>query len=207
MVCSPFRVMNSTLLDPNNHVPEVSPDDGWGDAEGFSPGTTAGSANVLPPRRTMADRPSAAAVATADSGHSGLRIESNLLRRESTDVLLRLEIQEINGTVVRLDPMVSAPPKVPRQVTFHERPARETYGKKSSEGRLQWGLGHRHPTRWILGAGAVVAAIIVSAMMLLPAINAPRTVPRTEPVTAQNNPPLGSRTAAKSVVDRRDASP
>lgn len=184
MVWPPFRLMNSSLLDPNNHVPEVSPDDGWGDAEGFSPATTAGTANVLPPRRTVADRTSAAAIAAAESSQTGLRIGTNLVRGELADSPQRLVVQEINGSVVRLEQMETAPPKVPRQVTFHQRPPRDENGKKSPDETLQWGLARRHPTHWLLGAGAAVAVIVVLAMMVLPAINAPnaaRPVPDAAP--------------------------
>jgi hypothetical protein len=184
MVRPAFRLMNSSLLDPNNHVPAVSPDDGWGDAEGFSPETTAGAANVLPPRRTVADRSPTAAMTAAESSQTGLRIGSNVMRGESNDAPQRLEVQEISGTVVRLDHMAPAPPKVPRQLTFHERPARDASGKKSPDETLQWGMARRFPTRWLLGAGAAVATIVVLAMMALPAINAPnaaRAVPDAAP--------------------------
>jgi hypothetical protein len=181
MVCSPFRLMNPALLDPNNHVPEVSPDDGWGDAEGFNSETAMVAANVLPPRRTVVDR---LGVAAADNGQTGLRIGSNLMRGELADSPQRLEVQEINGSVVRLEQMETAPPKVPRQLTFHERPAREASGKKSPDESLQWGIARRRPTHWLLGAGAAVATIVVLGMMMLPAINAPnaaRPVPDAVP--------------------------
>ena len=176
--------MNPALLDPNNHVPEVSPDDGWGDAEGFIPEATAGAAYVLPPRRSVVDRSPTAAVAAVENGLTGLRIDSNLTRGGSTDSHLRLEVQEINGTIVRLDPLASAPPKVPRQITFHERPASASGGKKPADESLQWGLARRRPTHWILGAGAAVAIIVILGMMVLPAINAPnapRAVPDAKP--------------------------
>ena len=181
IVCLPFRLMNPALLDPNNHAPEVSPDDGWGDAEGLSLEMPVATATVLPPRRTAADRPS---TALAESGLTGLRIGSSRLQEETAESPQRLEVQEITGTVVRLDQMASAPPKVPRQIVFHERPAREASGKKSADEITQWGQARRHPTHWILGAGAAVAIIVVLAMMLLPAINAPnaaRPVPDAMP--------------------------
>lgn len=173
MVRTAFRLMNSSLLDPNNHVPAVSPDDGWGDAEGISPATAAGPAHLLPPRRTLQDRSSSAATTVPESGQTGLRLGSNVMRGKSMDSLQRLEVQEINGTVVRLDQMTPAPPKVPRQLTFHERPARDAGGKKSPDETLQWGIARRRPTHWLLVAGVAVATIVVSAMMVLPAINAP----------------------------------
>ena len=176
--------MNPALLDPNNHVPEVSPDDGWGDAEGVIPDATAGAAHVLPPRRSVVDRSLTAAGAAVENGLTGLRIDSNLTRGQSADFPQRLEVQEISGTIVRLDPQASAPPKVPRQITFHERPAGAAGGKKPADESLQWGIARRRPTHWILGAGAAVAIIVVLGMMVLPAINAPnaaRAVPNAKP--------------------------
>ena len=177
--------MNPALLDPNNHVPEVSPDDGWGDAEGVIPDATAGAAHVLPPRRSVVDRSPTAAV---EHGLTGLRIDSNLTREASSGAPQRLEVQEISGTIVRLDPQASAPPKVPRQITFHERPAGVPGGKKPADESLQWGLTRRRPTRWILGAGAAVAIIVVLGMMVLPSINEPNTaraVPDAKPVVEE----------------------
>ncbi len=170
MVPSQFCLMNPALLDPNNHVPEVSPDDGWGDAEGVIAETTAGAAHVLPPRRSVVDRSPAAAV---ESGQTGLRIDSNPTRGPSTDSPQRLEVQEISGRVVRLNPLAAAPPKVPRQITFHERPAGAPGGQKPADESLQWGLARRRPTHWILGAGVAVAIVVVLGIMALPAINAP----------------------------------
>ncbi len=172
--------MNSALLDPNNHVPEVSPDDGWGDAEGVIPEATARAAHVLPPRRSVADRSPTAAATAVENGLTGLRIASNLTRDPFTDSPQRLEVQELSGKVVRLDPLATAPPKVPRQVTFHERPASAPGGKKPADESLQWGLARRRPTHWILGAGVAVAIIVVLGMMVLPAINAPNA-PRAVP--------------------------
>lgn len=183
MVAPPFRLMNPALLDPNNHVPEVSPDDGWDDVEGFGQELTVGATPALPPRRIATAR-SAAAIAAAESGQSGLRIESTVMRGEHADLPLRLEVQEISGAVVRLDSVAPAPPKVPRQVTFHERPARGANGRKPPDESHQWGLARRHPTHWILGAGGAVAVIVVLAMMMLPAINAPnaaRPIPDAAP--------------------------
>ncbi|MES2922760.1 MAG: hypothetical protein V4819_14495 [Verrucomicrobiota bacterium] len=175
--------MNPTLLDPNNHVPEVSPDDGWSDAEGCGSATKAGSTTVLPPRRIVADRSAAETVAAVESGNIGLRIGSNLVRGEFAESPQRLEVQEINGAVVRLEQTAPAPPKVLRQLTFHERPPREAVDKRSPDESLQWGLARRRPTHWILGAGVAVAMIVVLALMVLPAINAPNA-PRPVPDAA-----------------------
>lgn len=152
--------MSSRFSDPNNHVPELSPDDGWGDAEVHSTATT-----VLPPRRSVADR-----TGPASEVPQGLRIESSVARTESAE---RMEVQEIGASVIRLEEVAPAPPKVERQVTFHERQVREKSDAEIIGDMRSWGHSYRHPTRWIIAAGVVVTAVVVSAMMMLPSINAP----------------------------------
>ncbi len=152
--------MSSRFSDPNNHVPELSPDDGWGDVKAHPMPTT-----VLPPRRSVADRTGPAAEVP-----QGLRIEPSVARTESG---ARLEVQEIGASVIRLEEVAPAPTKVERQVTFHERPVREKSDVELSGEKRDWGHSHRHPTRWIVGAGVVITAVVIGSMMLLPAINAP----------------------------------
>lgn len=159
--------MKSTLLDPNNHVPEVSPDDGWGDTQGVSPEPTSGANPVLPPRRIATPHNAAPAAAT---DQVGLRINPNLARGETPDTPQRLEVQELKSGVVRLG---STSQKIPRQITFRERPPPESHEAQSLEVVHQWGVSRRRPVRWIIAAGVGVLAIIILVMMLLPAINAP----------------------------------
>ena len=179
MVCSPFRLMSSSLLDPNNHVPELTPDDDWGDLEDNGSDALVAPSTVLPPRRTLVGRASAVAVTLLEGAQTGLRIEPHLVREEFTGTPPRLEVQQLNGPVIRLE-QIAAPPRVPRQVIFHERPAQDSHREDLPEVSLQWGLSRRGPSRWILGAGVAVAAIVVLVMTLLPAINAPNA-PRAGP--------------------------
>ena len=151
--------MSSRLSDPNNHVPELLPDDGWGDAE-----APAAAATILPPRRSAADR-----TGQVNEVPLGLRIEANVARTESAP---RLEVQEFGARAIRLEDAAPAPPRVERQVTFHESAVREKNDAELSQTR-EWGNSSRYPARWMLGAGMVITAVIVGAMMMLPAINAP----------------------------------
>lgn len=163
-------MIHPNLSDSNDHVPVLSPDDSWGDAEESAPENSAAT-TVLPPRRTAADRSSDDSPASAES-QTGLRIEPNLTRGEATDAPRRIEVQEIDGKVIRLDQVAPAPPKVARQVTFHEKPDPDPSGENpAGEGR-DWGLAHRHSLRWLLGAAALVMALVIVAMTLLPIINA-----------------------------------
>ena len=167
--------MNSSLFDPNNHVPEVTPDDSWGDAPDFH-SETAVSPSVLPRRRSVTDRTSSPGAASADVAGIGLRIESNYTRGEATDSPQRLEVQEIGGSVYRLEDSMPTPPKVARQLTFHEKPIFKKRGENlTGEGR-DWGKAPRQPKRWLVGIGLGVGVLVVSLLMVLPAINAPSTL-------------------------------
>lgn len=168
--------MNSSLADPNNHVPAVSPDDAWGDVDGCLTGPIVVEeiveqvpatlpAAVLPPKRPKE------AGAQGTTGDEGLRIDSNIQRRLPDEPEVRLEVQEIDGSVVRLDPEVPAAPRMPRQLTFHEKPpdnpeARERQG----EGR-EWGRASRFSIRWIAGISITVMSVVIASLVMLPRIN------------------------------------
>ncbi|MES2440887.1 MAG: hypothetical protein V4584_17610 [Verrucomicrobiota bacterium] len=181
--------MNSSLSDPNNHVPEVTPDDGWDDAEG-STGQNAATQSALPPRRTVADRASEASKDARENGNNGLRIEPNVFRSETSDSTVRLEVQELGSSVVRLEQTAPAPPKIERLVKFHERPTKEKDEGPSKGENESWGTHRRHSPRWIIGAGVGVVAIVILVMLLLPFINAPnaaRSNTESASVTIEEN--------------------
>ncbi|MEO5712950.1 MAG: hypothetical protein ABIT37_05620 [Luteolibacter sp.] len=156
--------MNPLLIDPNNPAPDVSPDDGWDDAEGFGANaSTAGT--ILPPRRVPTER---ADSTPADHSSPGLRIESNVARREAGDHSPGLEVQEISGSVIRLEQTAPGPPKVARQVVFQERPPEEK--KTLGEGR-DWGTAQKFSMRWATLIGTGVTSVVILALMMLPSIN------------------------------------
>ncbi len=156
--------MNPILIDPNNHAPDVSPDDGWDDAEGFGAEDRV-TGTVLPPRRPLTER---AAAAPGEPAGAGLRIESNVARRDADDESPGLQVQEISGSVIRLEQSSEGPPKVARQLVFHER---APSGKKSAGEGRDWGLAHRFSTRWIVLIGTGVTSVIILSMIMLPNIN------------------------------------
>jgi hypothetical protein len=156
--------MNPLLIDPNNHAPEVSPNDGWDDAEGFG-GDSSAPGTILPPRRAPAERVDSA---PADLSGAGLRIEPNVARRDIGDDSPRLEVQEISGTVIRLEQTDQGPPKVARQVVFQERLHEEK--KTLGEGR-DWGIAQKFSMKWALLIGTGVTCVILLALMMLPSIN------------------------------------
>lgn len=171
--------MTSGFFDPNNHVPEVSPDDDWGDTEGHL-AEIQQAAGVLPPRRSVTDRSSNAA---ADGAESGLRIEPRLSREEDSEFPSQLEVQEINGTVVRLEQDEPAQPKVDRVVAFHEKPERTEDPQRPRGEGTEWGRVKRGSFKWIYAMGIGVAAAVVLGIAALPKINAPNA-PRKLPGNA-----------------------
>ncbi len=166
--------MNPSLIDPNNHVPAVSPDDGWDDAADFMLDADTRPA-VLPARRNVSERQEIAVVE-----EDGLRIDSKVGRDPLTNSSTQLEVQEITGAVVRLDQAIPSPLKVTPLLKFHERPVREKDAKNPGGEGQDWGHASRYPMRWLLGAGAGVGAIVIVAMILLPKVNKPDK-PRINP--------------------------
>lgn len=166
------RPMNPSLSDPNNHAPDVSPGDVWGDGEAHISQEILPAA-FLPPRRK---EPEKAPDPTPATGDAGLRIDlSSATRPEPQAAVPHLEVQEISGSVVRLDQpeMPPAGTKVPRhKPVFQKRPGRESLTKHPrGEGR-DWGSAHRHPILWLGLASAGIVATVIGGMLLLPKINA-----------------------------------
>jgi hypothetical protein len=162
-------MMATPLDDPRNHAPAVSPDDGWGDmyliAAPLEHRQVAAPV-VLPPKRTPATR---AESTDHDRIETGLRIDITPQPREADEPPFHLEVEEINGSVVRLDAVIEPPPKVPRQNTFKPRRATEEQ-IRHGEGR-EWGRASRHSLAWILGSSLGIAAVVVVSLMMLPMIN------------------------------------
>lgn len=168
--------MNPKLIDPNNHVPDVAPDDAWGDVEGcltgpivveeiVEPVPATLPAAILPPKRPKEIS------AQGTPGDEGLRIDSNIQRRLPEEPEVRLEVQEIDGSVVRLDPEVPTAPRMPRQLTFHEKPPENPEAReRQGEGR-EWGRASRFSIRWIAAISVTVAGVVISALVMLPKIN------------------------------------
>lgn len=171
------HLMSSGFIDPNNHVPEVTPEDDWGDAD-IAEEKKDGSSTQLPPRRKVGGK---TAITAEPISESGLRIEARIDRLEPSDDAVRLEVQELGSNVIKLDQDMPAPTKVERLVVFHERPSREQQTAAEEEEKREWGTEHKHSLRWILGSGVAVLLLVVFALWIRPIINAPNA----EPVVAQ----------------------
>lgn len=157
--------MNPSLLDPNNHVPEVSEGDGWDDPDGFADVPSP----VLPPRR-MPVR------AVEEKREPVLRIEPAEREKAPDDSPHRLEVREFQTEIVRLDPSEPVPEKVPRQTVSHQRPSREEMQHAVRGESHEWGRVQRRPLRWLVAGGIGVAAAVVAVLALLPKINATNPV-------------------------------
>ncbi len=161
------------MNDPNNHVPEVSPGDVWGDAHALHP-RISGSTAILPPKRPKPRPKNDAPESRIDCG---LRIDPTP-DPQSTDPAADepapepdFEVQEINGSVLRLDHQnaVEGPEKVKAaELPFQPRPAKL---KDRNATDREWGNSKQFGLRWILGISLGVASLIIGGVMALPVIN------------------------------------
>ena len=101
--------MDTIRFDPRNHVPEVAPGDVWDDAHGFD--SAPGVPVVMLPRK----KPRGPA---GDAEGAGLRIRAKERVRPAEGEACQLEVREIEGTVMRLDPEVPAVPRASRPVVL-----------------------------------------------------------------------------------------
>ena len=178
--------MKTAPRDRDPSPPDVGPDDEWDDPACLSAENTASVA--LP-----AERPRKSRSPNESPGENGaLRIDSSQRPRKlaTEDPPQRgLEVQEINGTVLRLVPEMPPLERMPRRVTFQARGpgnGKKRVGAETGE----WG---RRPPRqsllWVCGAGSVIAGLVVGAMVLLPRVNRANAI---------QSPPGG----AELVIDR-----
>lgn|GEM_PF-2003902 len=159
--------MKPSLIDPHNHAPEDTPDDVWSDHDGWDPARLA-SVAVLPPIKTNT---ASSSLAPTGKHAEGLRIGSESPRRPADDSDSQLEVQEIAGNVVRLEPEVSAVARVPRQITSQELPRGNSLQRPPHGEGKEWGRARNQSVHWILGTSLGVAAVVIVALMFLPLIN------------------------------------
>jgi hypothetical protein len=119
---------------------------------------------VLPPRRSITD-----AAESDRESQIGLRIEPNITRGSDKDPVMKLEIQEINGSSTRLEEAAPAPEKVPRVVVFREKGERVKGLGRDKPADADWGESKKQPLRWMFyaGGGVVALVILITALLLL----------------------------------------
>ncbi len=160
--------MSSSQPDPHGDVPELFPQDAWEDAGEMVKDTT-GASTFLPPRKPSPENTPPTAT---DPGFTGLRIESTVQSRAKGTEEPALEVREIDSTVVRLEPEKPTQPKMPRHIEFHGKPPNPQRGADS----VVWGLAKRVSLRWALGISFGIAALVITALSLLPLVNRPNAV-------------------------------
>lgn len=148
-------------------VPDVSPEDVWGDAACLVGGGQ-DQAMLLPPKRVKQAMTGRSATAADDDG--GLRIGTRTFSQSATEEPSRLEVQEINGDVVRLHPEEPEVERMPRHFVFQEKPADVNERKLIGESR-EWGRSRKQPILWMLCTGMAVTAVVVGAILALPFVN------------------------------------
>jgi hypothetical protein len=161
--------MNAELNDNDYRVPDITADDVWADPEWLhEPGQ-----RFLPPKRVNGVNGHTA----GPNGHEGgLRIGS-ALQASSHAVETAgtgLEVAVISGEVVRLAPEIPSAERVPRQFTFHQRPADEGNHHLTAGEAREWGRSQkasRQSILWFAGSGLAVCLVVVGALMMLPRIN------------------------------------
>jgi hypothetical protein len=151
--------------DPNNRAPEVTPADQWGDATDV-PDREVPVLSILPARRKMGSRPHETIHAEA-----GLRIEPKLSQVPSGDPTLRLEVQEVNREVIRLEQEVKSTFKLDRQPKLQERIEPAESGGDPKDAASQKRVIQQLPKSWIFGMIATVALLVIVGLLLLPLIN------------------------------------
>lgn len=141
-------------------MPETPPVDVWDDD--YQPCQTTRTSVFLPIQNKKSPPPPAAL---------GLRINPCLARPQTKATDQPFEVQQFDGSVVRLSPEEPDVPKVERHITFHGRPRKvATNHLQRGEGK-DWGNPHNHRFRWLLGASLGVSSLVILAMMVLPQIN------------------------------------
>lgn len=160
--------MSSSQSDQHEDVPELFPQDVWEDV-GQLAKDTQGSSILLPPRKPEYGNPSSPHI---DPVYQGLRIESNVLALPEDGENADLEVHEIDGSVVRLEPEKPTQSKIPRHVVFHEKPA----PPPGMFENLLWGQSKVHSLKWILGISLGITAVVVAALSIQPLVNRPNAI-------------------------------
>jgi hypothetical protein len=190
--------MDAELNDYDGLVPDITADDVWADPE-FMPD---GGQWTLPPKREKSVNGKSA---NPGGQEDGLRIGAGLqaANTPAEGTQTRLQVAVISGEVVRLDPEIPSVERVPRQFTFHQRPADGGKIRESSGETSEWGRSRKLTPRtvmWIAGCGLAVSSVVVGAMMMLPRINRSNAMElrpgQTELVIAED-----TRDAAKPITE------
>ena len=166
--------MSDKFHDPNNHVPEATPSDSWGDEE-LRGGADAPPSTSLPAKRDADVLP---------AGAKGARIEEEKGLEIGVKVVNRAEPEGVRGPVPRLEVQehvakllapatIPAPHErmVPNQVIEKSEPDPDDEpglgGRKGPEGE-NWGKPKTFSVRWMIIFGGLLAIGLIAATIFLP---------------------------------------
>jgi hypothetical protein len=175
--------MQTTGPDSENPIPEASPGDVW-DVTDEPPSD--GIAFIAPLPRKRRPSEGAAAGEHVGVGSSGLKISPNLSHVDPLRTPRRIEIHEIKGSVTRLQDENADQPRAEGKIIFREPEAHAEQKQFQSGAGRDWEDAKKSPTRWVLKAGAVVAAAVIFPMALLLTFNA-IDAPANAPVKGMSN--------------------
>ncbi len=165
--------MKSKFHDPNNHVPEVTPEDEWGDGDNAEQ-WGANSQTILPRKRAADEKSAIYRELKNDDEDKGIEIGVKVIEKSDKPAhgpVQRLEVQEHIPKL--LSPEAPPPPKlVPKQVM--EKPVisleeltQEQRGGRPVEGE-NWGKEKHVPVRWFVITGAILAVFVITMAIFLP---------------------------------------
>lgn len=193
--------MDPILIDPNNHAPEITPDDAWGDAAWHH----GASARMLPAKKSRQD----ASLPVSVTKHSvGLRLGTDAPIRSTEEAGSPLEVHEINGAVVRLVTEVPTVTKVARQFTFHAKPVETGEARPHLGEGKAWGHSRKQSLRWLLVSSAGVVTLVALGLLLLPWINqanAVRRLPGQDALILESDEPLEDLESLNEMLTRQPA--
>lgn len=108
----------------------------------------------------------------AESPAAGLRLGMDAAEPARPESEPRgLVVEELDGTVTRLAAPAADTPKAEKAPVFIERPKANPLDRKHRGEAGEWGARPHGSTRWLIGTGFGVAALVVLTLMALPAIN------------------------------------
>jgi len=150
--------MSSIFSNPNNHVPEVTPDDGWEDDGNDS------KVAMLPPRRVIEE------VDLIVPHEQGILIDVKTYSSERRDFegAAGFAVREIGGVPILLEESLPRAKRVVavKSSTTATLPAYQPRHPRG-EGR-EWGVSSKKGMLWLLLAGVGVVCVVITAMALWP---------------------------------------
>lgn len=178
-----MAAMPTNRPDSENPIPEASPGDEWDVTDECQPDVAAFIAPLPRKRRQLEG---ASAGEHVGVGTSGLKIAPNPSQVDPYRTPRRIAIHEINGSVTRLQDENADQLRAGGKIIFREPEAHAEHKQfQSGVGRDREDAG-KNPARWVLKAGAVVAAAVIFPMALLLTFNA-MDAPAKVPVKGMSN--------------------